>query len=47
MTIFRNLVIEKMDWYLDELIYEMECLTGKRVVKNNSNSFFLTLTICL
>ncbi|PKC01445.1 hypothetical protein RhiirA5_257523, partial [Rhizophagus irregularis] len=26
----RSLVREKVDWYLDELIYEMECLTGKR-----------------
>jgi transposase len=30
MTILRNLVREKVDWYLDELVYEMECLTGKR-----------------
>src|SRR6185369_11501541 len=30
MTILRNLVREKVDWYLDEMIYEMECLTGKR-----------------
>ena len=31
LTILRNLVREKVDWYLDELVYEMECLTGKRV----------------
>ena len=30
LTILRNLVREKVDWYLDELVYEMECLTGKR-----------------
>jgi transposase len=30
MAILRNLVREKVDWYLDELAYEMECLTGKR-----------------
>ena len=30
MTILRNLVREKVDWYLDELVYEIECLTGKR-----------------
>ena len=29
-TILRNLVRERVDWYLDELVYEMECLTGKR-----------------
>ncbi len=30
MTVLRNLIIEKVDWYLDKLVYEMECLTGKR-----------------
>jgi hypothetical protein len=30
MTLLRSLVGEKVDWYLDELVYEMECLTGKR-----------------
>src|SRR3989337_4536210 len=30
MAVLRNLVAEKVDWYLDELIYEMECLTEKR-----------------
>jgi transposase len=30
MNILRNLVSEKVDWYLDELVYEMESLTGKR-----------------
>lgn len=30
MAVLRNLVAEKADWYLDELVYEMECLTGKR-----------------
>ena len=30
MAILRNLVREKVDWYLDELVYEMEYLTGKR-----------------
>jgi len=30
LTILRNLVRERVDWYLDELVYEMECLTGKR-----------------
>ncbi len=30
MIVLRNLIIEKVDWYLDELVYEMECLTGKR-----------------
>ncbi|PKC00278.1 hypothetical protein RhiirA5_278881, partial [Rhizophagus irregularis] len=30
MAVLRNLVAEKADWYLDELVYKMECLTGKR-----------------
>src|SRR5438034_6822984 len=30
MTVLRNLVTEKTDWYLDELVHEMECLTGKK-----------------
>ena len=30
MAVLRNLVAEKVDWYLDELTYEMENLTGKR-----------------
>ena len=30
MILLRNLIIEKVDWYLDELVYEMECLTGKK-----------------
>jgi transposase len=30
LTVLRNLIAEKIDWYLDELIYEMERLTGKR-----------------
>ena len=30
LTILRNLTRERVDWYLDELVYEMECLTGKR-----------------
>jgi len=30
LTILRNLVRERVDWYLDELVYEMECFTGKR-----------------
>ena len=30
MYILRNLVKDKVDWYLDELVYEMENLTGKR-----------------
>src|SRR5438874_855475 len=30
LTILRNLVRKRVDWYLDELIYEMECLRGKR-----------------
>ena len=30
MSILSNLVGEKVDWYLDELVYEMEGLTGKR-----------------
>ena len=30
LTILRNLVRERVDWYLDELVYEMECLIGKR-----------------
>ena len=30
LSILRNLIREKVDWYLDELVYEMECLTGKR-----------------
>ena len=30
MVILRNLVTEKVDWYLDELVYEIEHLTGKR-----------------
>ena len=29
MTILRNLIREKVDWYLDEMIYEIERLTGK------------------
>ncbi|CAB4439847.1 unnamed protein product [Rhizophagus irregularis] len=31
MCILQNLVKDKVDWYLDELVYEMENLTGKRV----------------
>ena len=31
LAIFKNLVKEKVDWYLDKLVYEMECLTRKRV----------------
>ena len=30
LTILKNLIRERVDWYLDELVYEMECLTGKR-----------------
>ena len=30
LAILRNLVREKVNWYLDKLIYEMECLIGKR-----------------
>ena len=30
MVVLRNLISEKVDWYLDELVYEMECQTGKR-----------------
>ena len=30
LTILRNLVRERVDWYLDKLVYEMEYLTGKR-----------------
>ena len=30
MILLRNLIIEKVDWYLNELVYEMECLTGKK-----------------
>jgi transposase len=30
IAVLRNLVAEKVDWYLDELAYEMENLTGKR-----------------
>jgi hypothetical protein len=30
MAVLRNLITEKVDWYLDELVYEMECQTGKR-----------------
>ena len=30
LTILRNLIRERVDWYLDELVYEMECLTRKR-----------------
>ncbi len=30
MVVFRNLISEKVDWYLDKLVYEMECQTGKR-----------------
>ena len=30
LTILRNLVRERVDWYLDELVYEMECLIGKK-----------------
>ncbi len=31
LAILRNLVAEKVDWYLDELVYEMGNLTGKNV----------------
>ncbi|GES98713.1 homeodomain-like protein [Rhizophagus clarus] len=31
LEILRNLITEKVDWYLDELVYEMEYITGKRV----------------
>jgi transposase len=30
MYILQNLVKDKVDWYLDKLVYEMENLTGKR-----------------
>jgi len=30
MVILRNLISEKVDWYLDELVYEMKCQTGKK-----------------
>src|SRR5438046_2250542 len=30
MCILQSLVKDKVDWYLDELVYEMENLTGKR-----------------
>ncbi len=30
MAVLRNLIAEKVDWYLDELVYKMKCLTGKR-----------------
>lgn len=30
MYILQNLVKDKVNWYLDELVYEMENLTGKR-----------------
>lgn len=30
MRILQNLVKDKVDWYLDELVYEMENHTGKR-----------------
>src|SRR3954469_19779173 len=30
LNILKNLVKEKVDWYLDELLVEMENLTGKR-----------------
>ena len=30
MCVLQNLVKDKVDWYLDELVYEMENLTGKR-----------------
>ena len=30
MAILIDLVAEKVDWYLNELVYEMERLTGKR-----------------
>ena len=31
LAILRNLVAEKVNWYLDELVYEMENLTEKNV----------------
>ncbi|GBB83743.1 hypothetical protein RclHR1_10410003 [Rhizophagus clarus] len=31
MRILQNLVKDKVDWYLDELLYEIENHTGKRV----------------
>ena len=30
LVLLRNLIKEKVNWYLDELVYEMECITGKR-----------------
>ena len=30
LAVLRNLITEKVDWYLDELVYEMKRLTGKR-----------------
>ncbi|RGB43692.1 hypothetical protein C1646_749484 [Rhizophagus diaphanus] len=33
MAVLRNFVAEKADWYLDKLVYEMKCLTGKRLHK--------------
>ena len=31
LVLLRNLIKEKVDWYLDELVYKMECITGKRI----------------
>jgi len=31
MYMFQNLIRDKVNWYLDELVYEMENFTGKRV----------------
>ena len=30
LMLLRNLIKEKVNWYLDELVYEMENLIGKR-----------------
>ena len=30
LVVLKNLIKEKVDWYLDELGYEIECITGKR-----------------
>ena len=30
LNILKNFIRERVDWYLDELVYEMELLTGKR-----------------
>ena len=45
LAVLRNLIIEKVDWYLDELAYEMERLTGKEHLLRLFGNHFITLEL--